>query len=55
MTDVWTTAGVIVGVGLAGLTGWSWLDLAVAILVALNILREGWRLVSRSFRGLMDE
>jgi len=27
----------------------------VAILVALNILREGWRLVSRSFRGLMDE
>jgi cation diffusion facilitator family transporter len=54
MTDVWTTAGVITGVGLAWMTGWNWLDPAVAILVAFNILREGWRLVSRSFNGLMD-
>lgn len=54
MTDVWTTAGVIVGVGLAGWTGLYWLDPVVAILVAFNILREGWRLVWRSFHGLMD-
>ena len=54
MTDVWTTAGVIVGVGLAGWTGWDWLDPVVAILVAFNILREGWWLVWRSFHGLMD-
>lgn len=54
MTDVWTTAGVIVGVGLAGWTGWYWLDPVVAILVAFNILREGWKLVWRSFHGLMD-
>ncbi|MGQ0749558.1 MAG: cation diffusion facilitator family transporter [Betaproteobacteria bacterium] len=54
MTDVWTTAGVIVGVGLAGWTGWYWLDPVVAILVAFNILREGGRLVWRSFHGLMD-
>jgi divalent metal cation (Fe/Co/Zn/Cd) transporter len=45
---------VIAGVGLAAITGWNWLDPAVAIGVALNILREGWRLVSRSVSGLMD-
>jgi cation diffusion facilitator family transporter len=54
MTDVWTTAGVIAGVTLAGWTGWYWLDPVVAILVAFNILREGGRLMWRSFHGLMD-
>ena len=54
MTDVWTTAGVIVGVGVASVSGWHWLDPVVAIVVALNILREGWMLVSRSVNGLMD-
>lgn len=55
MTDVWTTAGVIVGVALAQLTGLDWLDPVVAILVALNILREGWHLLRRSAGGMMDE
>lgn len=54
MTDVWTTAGVVVGVGLAAITGWYWLDPLVAIAVALNILREGWHLMRRSVDGLMD-
>jgi cation diffusion facilitator family transporter len=54
MTDVWTTAGVVVGVGLAGLFGWSWLDPLVAAAVALNIIREGWMLIHRSVDGLMD-
>lgn len=54
MADVWTTAGVIIGVGLAGLTGLSWLDPLAAIGVALHILREGWILVARSVNGLMD-
>lgn len=54
MTDVWTTAGVIVGVGLASLSGWHWLDPAVAIAVSLNILREGFGLMRRSASGLMD-
>ena len=54
MTDVWTTAGVIVGVALADATGWYWLDPLLAIAVALNILREGWRLMWRSVMGLMD-
>jgi cation diffusion facilitator family transporter len=53
-TDVWTSAGVVLGVGLVALTQWQWLDPAVAIAVALNILREGVKLLWRSSQGLMD-
>jgi cation diffusion facilitator family transporter len=53
-TDVWTTAGVVVGLGAVLVTGWTWLDPAVAIAVAANIVREGGRLVWRSSQGLMD-
>src|SRR6185437_9935304 len=52
--DVWTSVGVVVGVGLVWLTGWLWLDPAIAILVAINIVREGTRVVWRSVDGLMD-
>lgn len=54
MTDVWTSGGVIVGVALVSFTGWLWLDAAVAILVGLHILSEGWRLIRGSADGLMD-
>lgn len=54
LTDVWTSAGVVAGVALVALTGWNWLDPAVAIGVALNILREGASLVWKSSQGLMD-
>jgi cation diffusion facilitator family transporter len=55
ITDVWTSAGVVVGIGLVALSGWNWLDPAVAIGVALNILREGAALMWKSSQGLMDE
>ena len=54
LTDVWTTAGVVVGVGLVALTGWLPLDALVAIGVAINILVVGFLLVRRSLSGLMD-
>lgn len=54
-TDVWTSAGVVVGLGAVVATGWLWLDPVVAILVALNIVREGVRMVWRASQGLMDE
>ncbi len=54
-TDVWTSAGVVVGLLGVQATGWLWLDPVLAIAVALNILREGARLVWRSAGGLMDE
>jgi cation diffusion facilitator family transporter len=54
LTDVWTSAGVVAGVGLVALTGWLWLDPVVGMLVAANILREGVHLVWKSSEGLMD-
>jgi cation diffusion facilitator family transporter len=54
LTDVWTSVGVIVGVGLVWLTGWLWLDPAIAMLVAANIVWTGWQLLRRSAAGLMD-
>ena len=53
-TDVWTSAGVVVGLVLVHVTGWLWLDPVLAIGVALNILREGAHLAWRSIEGLMD-
>jgi cation diffusion facilitator family transporter len=55
VTDVWTSAGVVIGIGLVTITGWLWLDAVVAIGVALNILREGWHLIWSASQGLMDE
>jgi cation diffusion facilitator family transporter len=55
VTDVWTSAGVVVGLAAVSATGWLWLDPLIGIGVALNILREGGRLVWQSSQGLMDE
>ena len=55
MTDVWTSVGVIIGVGLVWVSGWLWLDPLIALLVALNIVWTGWQLLQRSASGLMDE
>ncbi|WCM93874.1 cation diffusion facilitator family transporter [Acidovorax sp. NCPPB 2350] len=55
LTDVWTSAGVVVGILGVMATGWLWLDPVVAIAVALNIAREGAHLVWRAAQGLMDE
>ena len=54
MTDVWTSVGVVVGVGLVAVTGWLPLDSLVAIAVAVNILWMGWRLVASSTTSLLD-
>ncbi len=54
-TDVYTSAGVVVGLLLVPLTGWLWLDPLLAIGVAINILREGAHLAWRSVDGLMDK
>jgi len=55
LTDVVTSAGVLVGVILTVLTGWSVLDSIVAAAVAVHILWWGWELMRQSIGGLMDE
>ena len=54
LTDVWTSAGVLAGVGLVALTGWQRLDPIVALIVAGNIIWHGVRIVRESALGLMD-
>lgn len=55
MTDMWTSLGVVVGVGLVWLTGLQWLDPVVGLLVAGNILWTASGLLRRSVYGLLDE
>lgn len=54
MTDVWTSIGVVIGIGAVGLTGWTRLDPVIALIVAGNILWTGARLMRRSVLGLLD-
>ncbi|MBK7632309.1 MAG: cation transporter [Ignavibacteriales bacterium] len=54
MTDVWTSAGVLLGVGAVSITGWGRLDPIIAILVAVNIVWSGIRIIRKSAFGLMD-
>jgi cation diffusion facilitator family transporter len=54
MTDVVTSAGVLVGLVAAVFTGWYLLDPLLALLVALNILYQGWKVTGESLSGLMD-
>jgi cation diffusion facilitator family transporter len=54
MTDVWTSAGVLVGIGLVAWTGWSPLDPLVALAVAAQIVWMGVALMRRSWGGLLD-
>ncbi len=55
MTDVYTSVGVLIGLAGAIATGLNWLDPALAVLVALNILYQGWHVVTSSLGGLMDK
>lgn len=54
LTDVWTSVGVIVAVGVVALTGWNVLDPLIAIAVGINILVAGFGLLRRSGAGLLD-
>jgi cation diffusion facilitator family transporter len=54
LSDMWTSLAVVVGVLLVWVTEIVWLDPVVAMLAALHILREGWKLMRDAFQGLMD-
>jgi cation diffusion facilitator family transporter len=55
LTDVWSSAAVLVALGLYKFTHWVWWDPLAAMLAALNILRVGWKLIRDSLGGLLDE
>jgi cation diffusion facilitator family transporter len=54
LTDVWTSVGVVIGIGLVSATGWNILDPIVAILVAANIVWTGVKLLQETGAGLLD-
>ncbi|GGB05177.1 cadmium transporter [Brucella endophytica] len=54
MTDVVTSVGVVIGLVAAVYTGWDVLDPLLAVIVALNILWQGWHVINSSVQGLMD-
>jgi len=55
LSDSVTTAGVLVGLAIVRITGWIWVDPLIGVLVALNLLRVGVRLMSRAVATLMDQ
>lgn len=54
LTDVWTSVGVLAGMGLLWITGWTWIDPVVAIAVGINVMVTGSKLLRRSSVGLLD-
>lgn len=54
LSDVVTSIGVLIGLVLAIATGYAILDPLLAVVVACNILYQGWMVISRSIDGLMD-
>ena len=54
LVDVITSAGVLVGLTLVLVTGWQPIDSIIAIAVGINVLWEGWKVISNSVDGLMD-
>jgi cation diffusion facilitator family transporter len=54
LTDVWTSVGVVLGIGLVSVTGWLILDPIVALLVAVNIVWTGFQLLRETSSGLLD-
>lgn len=54
LTDVWTSAGVIIAIALVNITRWQILDPIVAIFVAINIVFTGYSLIKQSVSGFMD-
>ena len=54
LTDVWTSLGAIIGLGLVALTGWSTWDSICGLLMAANIIWTGYGLMRQSVGGLMD-
>lgn len=54
-TDTFSTIGIIIGLGIMWLTGWYWLDLVIAFLVAGFIFYTGYKVLRKSLAGIMDE
>jgi len=55
LTDVYTSMGVVVTLGLIYLTGWKYLDIIISFAIGIYIIKEGFVLIRYSVKGIMDE
>lgn len=55
MSDVWTTAGVLLALGVVKWTGWMWMDPAISFVLAIFLFAEGYKILREAFSGLTDE
>lgn len=55
MSDVWTTVGVLIGLGISKITGFIWLDPVIALVLACFLFIEGYKILRQAFSGLTDE
>lgn len=55
VTDTYSTTGVIIGLLILKLTGWLWLDVAIALVIAGIVLFNGYKVLRSSLAGIMDE
>lgn len=55
LADFWTSAGVLVGLGLVILTSVVWIDRVIALLVSIHLIKEGFGLIRESVGALLDE
>ena len=53
-TDIFTSLGVAIGLGLIIVTGINWLDPVIAILVALFIITQAYQMLKKAFTPLLD-
>lgn len=54
LTDVWTSGGVVMALLLIQFTGWVWIDVIMSLIIAGYIIREAWKLLTFSVKGIMD-
>ena len=55
MSDVWTTVGVLLALGISKMTHFLWIDPVIALVLALFLFQEGYKVVREAFSGLTDE
>ncbi|GAB5040066.1 cadmium transporter [Bartonella henselae] len=54
ITDVFTSLAILIGLVAGFVGGWGILDPILAIIVAINILLQGWKVINSAVQGLMD-
>ena len=53
-TDMWSSGGIVIGLFFLNITKWTWIDSAIAIIVAVVILKTGYLMIKKNILALTD-